>query len=600
MTEVSELALSPDRPWPGMRPYREQDAAFFFGRDEEAADLQARVERARLTLLYGRGGLGKSSLLRAGLAPRLAGLGYLFVYLRPRALIDGGRDPVAEATAAVAQAARSAGVEATAGFDAPSLWELFHRESFGLWDRTNRLVVPVLVFDQFEEIFQIIDDDPASAPRVKQLLEGIAELVENRLPRRLAVAELPDDEQHRFDVSITHYRVVLSFREDYLPHVRKLRTIVPAVIENHVRLEPLTGRQALEVVVRAGGRLIDASAAEELVRSVGRRAGLLQRLLDPDATASGEDARAISALEVEPSVLSVVCFYLNAERQRQGQSTIDVGLVKIKRPEDIFDEYYRTAMAGVSPQLRSFVESSLVTEGGERVLYPMKAIDTRHPELGRAMATLLDQGILRKEWFAGEQRLEISHDLLLRPIREAAARTKAERARRRRWLQAGSLGLLLLMAGAGFLAYQKHELDARLKRTLAVSEALLVAYAPESHAAEVFDAIDRVRGRGDGLPGGVESLTQLLEVAGRAAMNAAHSGAALGLRQAAIAYAEVNIDLGGHSKQAEVVVQRLRDELEQLCTAGFVQPDDDKVLWLADHGGAPQACGAASHRSTEE
>jgi Novel STAND NTPase 1 len=590
MTEPSDLTLSAERPWPGMRPYREQDAAFFFGRDDEATDLQARVERARLTLLYGRGGLGKSSLLRAGLAPRLATLGYLFVYLRPRALIDGSRDPVAEAKAAIEQAAHNAGVEATAGFDAPSLWELFHRDSFGLWDKSNRLVVPVLAFDQFEEIFQIIDDDPGAAPRVGQLLEGIAELVENRLPRRLAAAELPDDAEHRFDVNVTHYRVVLSFREDYLPHVRKLRTIVPAVIENHVRLEPLTGRQALEVVERAGGPLIDASAAEALVRSVGRPAGLLQRLLDPEAAADGEDAQAISALEVEPAVLSVVCFYLNAERQRQGQSTIDVGLVKLKKPEDIFDEYYRAAMAGVSAKVRHFVESRLVTEGGERVLYPMKAIDAGEPEVARAMSTLLDQGILRKEWFAGEQRLEISHDLLLRPIREAAAQVKIDRMRRQRRLQAGSLGALLLLAGVGYLAYQKHELEVRLKRTLAVNEALLVAYSPQSHSGDVFAAIDRVRGRNGVPPGGVESLSSLLEVAGRAAANAAHAGAALGLRQAAIAYAEVNIDLGGYSKRGEAVVQQLREEVGQLCSAGFVRQDDEMVTWLASHGGAPEAC----------
>jgi len=106
----------------------------------------------------------------------------------------------------------------------------------------------------------------------------------------------------------------------------------------------------------------------------------------------------------------------------------------------------------------------------------------------------------------------------------------------------------------------------------------------------VFAAIDRVRGRNGVPPGGVESLSSLLEVAGRAAANAAHPGAALGLRQAAIAYAEVNIDLGGYSKRGEAVVQQLREEVGRLCSAGFVRQDDEMVTWLASHGGAPEAC----------
>ena len=65
------VVLSQQRPWPGMRPYREQDAAFYFGRGAEIEDLRARTERSLLTLLYARGGLGKTSLLRAGLTPRL-------------------------------------------------------------------------------------------------------------------------------------------------------------------------------------------------------------------------------------------------------------------------------------------------------------------------------------------------------------------------------------------------------------------------------------------------------------------------------------------------------------------------------------------------
>jgi WD40 repeat protein len=61
----------PARPFKGLTPYDEQDAAFFFGRDDEIEVVVANLEARRLTLLYGESGVGKSSLLRAGVMHRL-------------------------------------------------------------------------------------------------------------------------------------------------------------------------------------------------------------------------------------------------------------------------------------------------------------------------------------------------------------------------------------------------------------------------------------------------------------------------------------------------------------------------------------------------
>jgi hypothetical protein len=55
-----------EHPWPGLSPFREPDQHFFFGRDEEADDLVDRIALNRLTVLFAVSGLGKSSLLQAG------------------------------------------------------------------------------------------------------------------------------------------------------------------------------------------------------------------------------------------------------------------------------------------------------------------------------------------------------------------------------------------------------------------------------------------------------------------------------------------------------------------------------------------------------
>src|SRR5678816_3921581 len=64
-------ALDLDHPWPGPDSFRTQDAAFFRGRDGEIKQLLQLVRRERSVVLYGASGLGKTSLINAGLIPRL-------------------------------------------------------------------------------------------------------------------------------------------------------------------------------------------------------------------------------------------------------------------------------------------------------------------------------------------------------------------------------------------------------------------------------------------------------------------------------------------------------------------------------------------------
>jgi len=65
-------------PYPGLEEFTEQDAGVFFGREPEIMELYARLHPAlpaqaqRLITVVGPSGVGKSSLVRAGLLPRLA------------------------------------------------------------------------------------------------------------------------------------------------------------------------------------------------------------------------------------------------------------------------------------------------------------------------------------------------------------------------------------------------------------------------------------------------------------------------------------------------------------------------------------------------
>jgi hypothetical protein len=64
-----------EHPWLGLESFGESTRSYFFGRDAEAAELLQRLRVHPLLVLYGRSGLGKTSLLRARLVPDLEKLG---------------------------------------------------------------------------------------------------------------------------------------------------------------------------------------------------------------------------------------------------------------------------------------------------------------------------------------------------------------------------------------------------------------------------------------------------------------------------------------------------------------------------------------------
>src|SRR4029450_13077126 len=75
-------AVDSQHPWLGLDSFTEETRGYFYGREEEVAALRRRAPRKPLTILFGQSGLGKTSILRAGIVPRLRPLGYCPVYVR--------------------------------------------------------------------------------------------------------------------------------------------------------------------------------------------------------------------------------------------------------------------------------------------------------------------------------------------------------------------------------------------------------------------------------------------------------------------------------------------------------------------------------------
>ncbi len=344
---MSETPVDPQQPWPGLASFTEETRSFFYGRDEEITELARRVQRKLLTILFGQSGLGKTSILNAGIVPRLRQEGYCPVYVR----IDyaASAEPSEQIKQAILRATESVGRWTRPGtaVEGESLWEFLHHRDDQLLDDAGRVVTPLVIFDQFEEIFTLAQGDDAGRQRAARFVEDLADLVENRLPKALE-ARLDDDESivERFDFTRGDYRILIALREDYLAHLEAFKGQMPSITQNRMRLARMTGTQALDAVRKPGGALVNEEVAEAIVRFI----------------AGGAELR---NAEVEPSLLSLICRELNNTRIAQGRREISVDLLAGSR-ETILSEFYERALADQPPGVRKFIEDEMLTESGFR------------------------------------------------------------------------------------------------------------------------------------------------------------------------------------------------------------------------------------------
>ncbi|MFG2333978.1 hypothetical protein ACGFMM_30770 [Streptomyces sp. NPDC048604] len=189
MTTTRETSGS--GPYVGLRPFTEHDRHLFFGRERDAEMLFNLVYSTPLTLVYAPSGVGKSSLLQAGLSPMLEEAeDFDVVY------VHSWRPPVADQLTEVI---------------AESFPSRAHSQSWCEALRAHAADTgrcPVLMLDQFEEALHY----PSGLDAVWEELSVIG-----THPR-------------------SGVRVVLGIREDHLAELDELLRRVPMLIENGMRL----------------------------------------------------------------------------------------------------------------------------------------------------------------------------------------------------------------------------------------------------------------------------------------------------------------------------------------------------------------------------
>lgn len=385
----TERFASAKNPWLGLGAYKEGQQ--LYGRDKETAELSDIIINHTASVVYGKSGIGKSSLLRAGVFPELRRNGMFPIYLR---LVHNTE------TSYVLQIENAIREKITLQDLLPSdipdlgLWDFLHRNRFT--DGEGQRVTPVIVLDQFEEIFTLTDVEHKAD--VQALFTELADVLNDVKPDRVIEAEAQyakatsegvtsasgftlqsfSKTALKYDKSPS-FRFVLSLRDDSLYLLERNSAKIPAIKVNRYNLCALDELSAMEVIMKPSPDLFTDKEGRDI--------------LDGLAYYEYDDYRV-----VDPAILSL---FLYSYYQERGQIAYT----------DIFGRYYQDSTKDIKSSSIAYIEDHLLTERGNRNQIPAEEMTTAGVASGE-LEILLQRKILKTEKHKGKDYVEFSHDRL--------------------------------------------------------------------------------------------------------------------------------------------------------------------------------------------
>ena len=371
---VASMPVAGANPYKGLRAFREADAADFHGRAELVSRLVGAVDADPFVAVVGPSGSGKSSLVHAGVVPEFRRRGALIVSMVP------GTDPLGELEAALRRIATTE--------DGSTIRERL-LEPDGLVAIAADLVAAgervVLVVDQFEELWTLVDSD-AVRDRFAELLVRAAE---------------PQDT----------LRVIVTLRADLYDRPLQHAGIGPVVSDATFAVTQMTSSELQDAIVAPAERVgvrFESGLVATMIGDVVSRPGALPLLqftlaeLYERRVNATVPARAYVELGGIGGALAGRAEQLYAEMNADQQADVHTLFTQLVTPGDDNDDLRRRAtmdeLATVAPAVidRYRANRLLVTDH-----HPI----TREPTIEVAHEALLREWPRLRDWIDEDRDL---------------------------------------------------------------------------------------------------------------------------------------------------------------------------------------------------
>ena len=398
-------------PWLGLESYREGEV--LYGRDDDIRDLTQCVLTDTDTLLYGKSGIGKSSILNAGVIPAARRNGFLPVLIRLSH--KESHSYLEQIRQALTQVVTLHEVVPCKDAKKESPYEFFHRHTFHNAD--GERVKLLIIFDQFEEIFTLQNDES----KKKRFFSELADLLNDIMPADLQLETVvPSNVQEEVDildagnfddlfndlnigtegnapeyVEDNDIHMVFTIREDFLSEFEYYSSTIPSLKQNRYGLRPINEEQASQIILRPQPGLISLPVAKLIIERVTGRTDF--------------ELDGVPEIEVDSAVLSL---YLNRLYDAKEGDTITEELVEQKGGEIIAD-FYSDAISEISESTVEYLEDMLLNGQGRRDnITIFDAINDGHVSETELDILCNKKKILRQFNYAGDLRIEYVHDIL--------------------------------------------------------------------------------------------------------------------------------------------------------------------------------------------
>jgi len=396
-TPVTEIAVlthwSKRNPFLELFAYEEAHAKYFFGRESDVRNVVEKIYRKNLVLLYGESGVGKTSLIQAGILPILRSEGFRVASMRVGPDFRA-RDLLKTVQSAVSPVLQSRGLIDSAESDA--FVKTFQKIAELLCKLEQRLVV---ILDQFEAIFQ---GSPEERVELGQVFSQVSSLAQKY--RSVAF--------------------VFSLRSEYLNDlgIWAREHQIPEIWRNSYPVKKLSASQAIEVLHKVPG-IVNAEFSQETIQAI---VGDLQKL---------------DGGRVYPPNLQIVAskVFDTARAHADPQTAkLIIGLEDyeaVGRTQGVLESFLDDKLAEFGPdrELAHSVLLALVSSTGRRLSLSEDELSERLSEKHETLKPIIEKLIKARLVKPTDQpkMYELVHDVLALKVLEATEeeRRKAKAAR---------------------------------------------------------------------------------------------------------------------------------------------------------------------------